>query len=49
MSAQFIRCVSNLLRSPKPLRRNLALFRGAQMAYLWEETGHRWNGGMCDE
>jgi hypothetical protein len=34
MSAQFIRCVSNLLRSPKPLRRNLALFRGAQMAYL---------------
>lgn len=34
MSAQFIRCVSNLLHSPKPLRQLLAPFREAQLAYL---------------
>jgi len=34
MSAQFIRCVSNLLHNPKPLRLLLAPFRGAQLAYL---------------
>jgi hypothetical protein len=34
MSAQFIRCVSNLLHCPKPLRDLLAPFRAAQLAYL---------------
>jgi len=34
MSAQFIRCVSNLLHSSKPLRQLLAPFREAQLAYL---------------
>ena len=34
MSAQFIRCVSNLLHSPKPLRHLLGPFRAAQFAYL---------------
>lgn len=34
MSAQFIRCVSNLLHSPEPLQGLLASFRAAQLAYL---------------
>lgn len=34
MSAQFIRCVANLLHSPKPLRLLLDPFRAAQVAYL---------------
>lgn len=34
MSAQFIRCVSNLLHNPQPLRQLLAPFRDAQLAYL---------------
>jgi hypothetical protein len=34
MSAQFIRCVSNLLHNPMPLRRLLAQFQDAQLAYL---------------
>lgn len=34
MSAQFIRCVTNLLFDPKPLRALLPAFREAQWAYL---------------
>jgi len=34
MSAQFIRCVSNLFHSPKPLRQLRVPFCEAQLAYL---------------
>lgn len=34
MSAQFIRCVRNLLFAPKPLADLLPAFRAAQCAYL---------------